>query len=522
MTASETPRLEEAIPTDPTSTGFVYLSLSGGGAKGLGHVGVLKALEESELHVAGYAGTSAGAIVAALAAAGYRADELVNVKDDTTLFSTRSHLRGKRPVDFIAGWQWLKLARTLPDVWKARAHWVLGLAAAILVTAALLTDTFEWMAVVLAGLIVAIFFLLRGLASLEPLRYELAHLLEAKLGQSNPTFADLARCRETPLKVVAANLSTRQLELFSAEMTPDVPIADAVIASSSIPVLFRLPTIYMDRTELRDAGELVVSDWDSFCDGGVVSNLPAWLWDEERDLHPTAVTVAADISASAERRAVNVRGWLAPLVQTALFGSSELNLRATGRIEHVRLESELNLLEFDAAVEKVIKQVESAHKATKLQIDRALVEIPERMILACNGILRTAGEYFDDMAEADSAGTARRVAVLGNERGLHRSLRLEHAKGFSLRAGDRPLVRTDRGAVGAAWQASAFVLETQEVGAFSSDPDHLDDDRLTLEICHAVTRCAVPSGRRPCHRRRCTHRSVVGEPSGRRPHGHCG
>ncbi len=51
--------------------------LSGGGARGLAHVGVLKALTEEGIEPQVLAGTSAGAIVAALYAAGYSAAEML-------------------------------------------------------------------------------------------------------------------------------------------------------------------------------------------------------------------------------------------------------------------------------------------------------------------------------------------------------------------------------------------------------------------------------------------------------------
>ena len=44
----------------------VGLVLSGGGAKGLAHIGVLKALEENEIPVDYVAGTSMGSIIGAL------------------------------------------------------------------------------------------------------------------------------------------------------------------------------------------------------------------------------------------------------------------------------------------------------------------------------------------------------------------------------------------------------------------------------------------------------------------------
>lgn len=51
--------------------------LSGGGGRGLGHVGVLKALTEEGVEPQVLAGTSSGAIVAALYAAGYSAEEML-------------------------------------------------------------------------------------------------------------------------------------------------------------------------------------------------------------------------------------------------------------------------------------------------------------------------------------------------------------------------------------------------------------------------------------------------------------
>jgi predicted acylesterase/phospholipase RssA len=55
-----------------------YGIFQGGGAKGYAHVGALKAAEERDIRFTRLAGTSAGAIVASLVAAGYSADELLD------------------------------------------------------------------------------------------------------------------------------------------------------------------------------------------------------------------------------------------------------------------------------------------------------------------------------------------------------------------------------------------------------------------------------------------------------------
>ena len=54
----------------------VGLVLSGGGAKGLAHIGVLKVLEEQGVKIDYIGGTSMGAIIGGLYASGYTATQL--------------------------------------------------------------------------------------------------------------------------------------------------------------------------------------------------------------------------------------------------------------------------------------------------------------------------------------------------------------------------------------------------------------------------------------------------------------
>ncbi len=57
----------------------VGLVLSGGGAKGLAHIGVIKALEEHNIPIDYIGGTSMGAVVGGLYAMGLSADEMINI-----------------------------------------------------------------------------------------------------------------------------------------------------------------------------------------------------------------------------------------------------------------------------------------------------------------------------------------------------------------------------------------------------------------------------------------------------------
>ena len=57
----------------------VGLVMSGGGARGLAHIGVIKMLEENNIPIDYVAGTSMGAIVAALYSMGYTPDEMIGL-----------------------------------------------------------------------------------------------------------------------------------------------------------------------------------------------------------------------------------------------------------------------------------------------------------------------------------------------------------------------------------------------------------------------------------------------------------
>jgi NTE family protein len=74
----------------------IGLTLSGGGAKGLAHIGILKAIDSAGLKVDYITGTSMGAIIGALYSVGYSGkeiEELVKVIDWDVLFSNNIPLR---------------------------------------------------------------------------------------------------------------------------------------------------------------------------------------------------------------------------------------------------------------------------------------------------------------------------------------------------------------------------------------------------------------------------------------------
>lgn len=57
----------------------IGLALAGGGVKGAGHIGVIKALEENGIEIGYIGGTSIGSIVASLYSMGYKTDEMLKL-----------------------------------------------------------------------------------------------------------------------------------------------------------------------------------------------------------------------------------------------------------------------------------------------------------------------------------------------------------------------------------------------------------------------------------------------------------
>jgi len=105
----------------------IGLALSGGGAKGMAHIGVIEALKDYGIKIDYIAGTSSGSIIAALYAAGYTPNEMLNLvnryKDDIvdidknlgfklfgSIFNKKVSIKG-----FIKG---NKLEKVLRDILK--------------------------------------------------------------------------------------------------------------------------------------------------------------------------------------------------------------------------------------------------------------------------------------------------------------------------------------------------------------------------------------------------------------------
>lgn len=82
----------------------IGISLSGGGARGIAHIGVLQALEEHGIHPEVIVGCSAGAIVGALYAAGMKTETMLDFIKDSNIWklvSFRLPSGGLNKLDYL-------------------------------------------------------------------------------------------------------------------------------------------------------------------------------------------------------------------------------------------------------------------------------------------------------------------------------------------------------------------------------------------------------------------------------------
>jgi NTE family protein len=423
----------------------VFVAFAGGGAKGLIHVGALKALEDRQVQFCGLAGTSAGAIVASLKAAGFEASDLLDPESGASLIDRLREIDQGivKATDIFgrSGWSRILL------FWWALSH-PLWLAALVLPTGVALPiglaaagATRSYATILLAGVVVLMLglliglgarFLIGGLADVKRFRAALARLLQRKLFPDEPDrvvrMGDFARDGRPTLKIVSANLSRRSLQLFSPERTPDIPVADAVAASICLPIIFAPWRI----------------DKAAFVDGGIVSNLPAWPFDEERELDPGAMTIAVGIADTSNAPVVRRFNWLPSAIRTALFGSGELNLRVSGETEQLVLESSLKLLQFDLTPDQARQEVRDGEAAASVRLDKRLFRRPELYRNACEVTRGLAEDVIESGLEIDAKRV--RVAIAVPDRNYHHSLRLRFSAGYENDADEGMLVPIDLGA----------------------------------------------------------------------------
>jgi len=394
----------------------------GGGAKGLAHAGAFRALVDAEIEIVGVAGTSAGALMACLVACGLKPKDIVHAPDRTSVLARV----GISSAPKLLGPVWYPIKACIvvaSQVATFGLFFVLLLLAGLI--ALICADLLKAWHLILALTVVAAVTAIadrvarRGLASTDRIVEALETLLRDRVARpasdtSPVTFAEIATAgskagtTDIPLKVIATNVTTGDLKLFSAEETPDEPVARAVAASMALPVVFRP----------------VMIDGEAYLDGGLVSNLPAWPFDEERDLDPDLVTIAFEISSEPPTRDGASLSW-SRLAHAAIFGAHRLNKRANGPMHVITLQTgSVGVLDIDLRWDTLEKLVEAARENVDVALEVRVKELPrliERECTALGRLLATLLTQLDRTSPVDPSEL--RVAAYLQEFGWPRTLR---------------------------------------------------------------------------------------------------
>jgi NTE family protein len=449
----EAPQAEAVQPLRRRGQRRVFAAFAGGGAKGLVHVGALAALKERKVRIVGFSGTSAGAIVAALAAVGFEPDEIINPSDSTSILSLLEKHDGslKRPTDLFGpgAWRAISRYRVLHNRLTKRILIIALVVAVALVLASTVIVSIwgPWaaaFAIIIWGTVVTLVICeiaraLGGLARLETLRDALDKLMSEKAGFGRQVLMEDFDGKLLPrLKIVAANLTGRRLELFSCESQEKTPVADAVAASICLPIIFGMWRIGSGR----------------YVDGGIVSNLPAWPFDEERQLDPEAITIAFDIGKphDAEPKTPTSLTWPVAIMDTAMFGSRMLSRRAVGLSELITFRPTIEMMAFDLSAEKTREELDNATKFALAEIDRRLFTYPETYESACDSVMRPTERFLDGSGVLVARRTGRvRVGVALPPEGFRNSLRIRFVANFEDDPDQQVLVPLEGSFVGAVW-----------------------------------------------------------------------
>lgn len=485
----------------PTQDRPVFLALQGGGARGLVHIGGLIAANELGLDIKGVSGTSAGSMVAALVAVGYKGRELVDPETKTHIFDTAlrdTHIRSPKDIFTPGGWEMLGMLRgasALPR--KIRGYFSAklsrtrrALAFCALFLAALLASMLFWGlsagaywvvqhhptfafcflfgfgTVSVAAVIWAVWRVQRGLTTVDKVCDFIDEALKFKLGQKGlkyselVTFRDLHQAECIPLKIIATNAENESLELFCYEKTPDVPIAKAVAASACLPVIFEPCSFEFTRKSIYCTEHVS----GRFLDGGLVSNLPAWPFDEERLLYPDIATIAFNLAPAEQAYG---KHWLPAIIGAVVNGTGEIDTRATGKIIKIALPTTLQMLDFHVDLDRVIMEVERPISEVSDKLLTELHDFPaalDRAAMYIRDVMTDVIRSFDDHLFM-VGGKSRRVRVaVAVQRGdsLRTLSKVAHA-GYEQDDPDRGLtVPLDAHDAGQAWETSSATFRTRQ------------------------------------------------------------
>jgi NTE family protein len=356
----------------------VYGIFEGGGAKGLGHIAALKAVEKNDMVFVGVAGASAGALIAALVAVGYKADDLFDPDNPNSNLLTRNNVT---PLSLIGIREWEIFSRAKQQaVGAARAGFFGGGAVAWLFGRQTVRVARE---VQSTG----------GYFTTELMRRTLNDFLHMKMRRNH---ADAGRKVSLPerirfrdidpasfqeccsLKVIVTNVTNGRMVVFDGSNEfADVEVAEAVAASIAIPVVFkpaRIPSYQ------AGGGAL-------YADGGLVSNLPIWVFTEEKLNFERAVlpngrvpilgfTLADEPSDPGVAVTAGSLSYWVAVGRSAVFGGQSAVRPFVSDLHPIEMPIRLGVTEFDFIMKRGLDAYADAYAAAMLYISRNMRIFP--------------------------------------------------------------------------------------------------------------------------------------------------
>ena len=220
---------------------YKNLVLEGGGVRGLAYAGALSTLEKKGVlaHIKKVAGSSAGSIAALMISVGYSAKEIDSIMFELPVQQFNDGKYG------VVG----KYNRIKSDF---------------------------------------------GIYKGEYFEKWLQQLVKKKTGNASLTFKELhslalQNSTYKELYCTATNISKQQLEIFSVEKTPDMPIALAVRISGSIPLYYEPIALNNQYKKISRKDSTTFINY--FVDGGMLCNYPISIFDTCRfNINPLECT----------------------------------------------------------------------------------------------------------------------------------------------------------------------------------------------------------------------------------------
>ena len=99
----------------------IGLVLSGGGAKGAAHIGVLKYIEEAGIPIDYIAGTSMGSIIGGMFALGYSSEEILDIISNVDWNRLISNTVGRKEISYTGKYESID-SRNPPKIKQSKKH----------------------------------------------------------------------------------------------------------------------------------------------------------------------------------------------------------------------------------------------------------------------------------------------------------------------------------------------------------------------------------------------------------------